>query len=1214
MSQTDESFETLQQSLESILPDRRSYDLRRSGHAIVLQTTADVAAFSVFNGHVQEEFDIAYSEFKALYREHHSDWDKRTLSFVLCRTSEKAEDDRFYAEREHDPLFCRKYVIHAHEDVGQQSQELLRLPFLPFPDDKALNLTRPQSARDLLQAAGVPVSLTRKLIEPGQRAPDGIVDDLLTGKESLPDVLRRRPDSAGISPVKPRAVSRLTEATVESFRAYSKPQQFNLDASVVVLYGPNGLGKTSFFDAIDYACTGRIGRLCRQRKFNQEDFSRVATYLDDTAGTGSVVVHGHSRQGDAEPSPWSLRRGTGNWSTAWIDDKKTDRTSTLTFLTNAEWGEIRPRQQNVESLFRATHLFGQDEQEFLAEFRKSSMLPESFVSEMLALQDYAQGLSKVKAVSQSLGSKKGAFQDELTSLEAEQKLLTESISKLDESHTQESIEQLAVDIRKQVNKSRLDVRFPDEPVTVHELANWLDLVSAQANAFEQRLKGARAIRNDIPVFHRAKEQRTSHQAALASLDSEIKSIADERTAIKDQQAVASRQATTQKSGQIELDRRRRELEAVRKWFDARPDHEGRLEHARSGKKSASKEIATGEATLSNLDAESKSALSDRNRWLQSSHSLESMLRVLVSVTEGFPKHIVSVQKLTKLKQDLEGVSKQQIDLGDRLTTLRERVLAAEAECKKLAPDFERVKSQQAELETLLDAVQSHLAGSDCPLCGTDFKSHESLLDHVNQHRRQQSAASTIASRYAQLKSAEAKAQDELMKATAEEEALKRASSELALRRKEIEVSTAQFLATANACFLEEMPTVDQSALEARRESIQSELGKTQKQIDQAGQRITELKAQRESTFHQHSKLLERAYHLASTCTSLEEELMQEDARASDVLAAEQITDSAVETTITTVQDLVRQSLQTQEELRRTDEQLGARIEDFEVRTLDAMKRRETLHDALEKAQTLEGSLGSRLSELQLPAESMEADNVIADLETAVNVLRKLISDARVLLSALTGMQSRQKNDLTKKQIEALNAKATQVAQRLAATESNLACCKSIESLLSRERQSSVENHIAAYGPLISNIQQRLRSVYGFGGVHLEARGGEAAVNVEWRNKDAHLKPTDFFSDSQKQILMLSVFLAGGLRQNWSGFAPVLLDDPVTHFDDLNAYGFVELIRGIISSQPNEWQFIISTCEDRLFTLMQKKFARLPGGAIFYEFLGMSDSGPIVERR
>lgn len=82
---------------------------------------------------------------------------------------------------------------------------------------------------------------------------------------------------------------------------------------------------------------------------------------------------------------------------------------------------------------------------------------------------------------------------------------------------------------------------------------------------------------------------------------------------------------------------------------------------------------------------------------------------------------------------------------------------------------------------------------------------------------------------------------------------------------------------------------------------------------------------------------------------------------------------------------------------------------------------------------------------------------------------------------------------------------------------------SSERLLERERQESIEKHIAAYGPMITRIQQRLRSVYGFGGIKLEAQNGEAKVEVEWRRKDIHVPPTDFFSDSQKQILMLSIF-------------------------------------------------------------------------------------------
>jgi hypothetical protein len=81
------------------------------------------------------------------------------------------------------------------------------------------------------------------------------------------------------------------------------------------------------------------------------------------------------------------------------------------------------------------------------------------------------------------------------------------------------------------------------------------------------------------------------------------------------------------------------------------------------------------------------------------------------------------------------------------------------------------------------------------------------------------------------------------------------------------------------------------------------------------------------------------------------------------------------------------------------------------------------------------------------------------------------------------------------------------------------------ALLQGERQSAIKKHLAAYGPMITKIQQRLRSVYGFEGFELEAHGGQAIVHVEWRNKRVQVAPTDFFSDSQKQILMLSIFFS-----------------------------------------------------------------------------------------
>lgn len=167
----------------------------------------------------------------------------------------------------------------------------------------------------------------------------------------------------------------------------------------------------------------------------------------------------------------------------------------------------------------------------------------------------------------------------------------------------------------------------------------------------------------------------------------------------------------------------------------------------------------------------------------------------------------------------------------------------------------------------------------------------------------------------------------------------------------------------------------------------------------------------------------------------------------------------------------------------------------------------------------------------------------------------------------------------------------------------------VKNTLYKENSSAVANYVDAFGPLTTLIQKRLRVVYGFGDVSLNARGDEIKVLVSRNGKQ--LRPANYFSKSQKQILMLSIFLSGRLTQTWSGFAPILMDDPVTHFDDLNDFGFVEFMRGVIGTSPRKQQFFISTCEERLFDLMLKKFSGVDREAKFYRFEGIGPDGPAI---
>ncbi|MBE3094552.1 MAG: hypothetical protein IMZ52_05935, partial [Actinobacteria bacterium] len=164
--------------------------------------------------------------------------------------------------------------------------------------------------------------------------------------------------------------------------------------------------------------------------------------------------------------------------------------------------------------------------------------------------------------------------------------------------------------------------------------------------------------------------------------------------------------------------------------------------------------------------------------------------------------------------------------------------------------------------------------------------------------------------------------------------------------------------------------------------------------------------------------------------------------------------------------------------------------------------------------------------------------------------------------------------------------------------------------LSQIKTDAFDEYINQYGPLTSNIQKRLRQVYGFGNIKLFPIKSGILVNVE-RKGEKNITPTDYFSESQIQIVLLSLFLSASLTQTWSSFAPILLDDPVAHFDDLNAYAFLDLIRGNILAQKKKNQFIISTCDERLFRLMKQKFSKAEFRTIFYSIESIGENGPVI---
>lgn len=1219
MSQTDASFDSLSQAIRSLWPEDQSsqVDLRVMPRMLLLTSPSDVAAFSVFDGCPDREFDETYAAFKNLYRQNSRDWDTRTLSFVACRTSENSTEDRFYASLEHDSLFCRKYVIRAVGQVDAQRNELLRLPFLPLRSIDEHGARRPQSAQDFLQSAGLSASLARKFVEAGHRSADRIATELRDGVELLPENLDR-PRAKQLAPSNPRSHSRLVSLTVEGFRAYRDLRTFDLDASVVVLYGPNGLGKTSVFDAIDYAATGRIGRLCSRQRRSHTDFSRIATHLDKTPGTGSVNLLVRNSKAAPPDRDWKLQRSTGNWSTAWINGDEVDRKGVINKLAQATWVDSSPRQQNLETLFRATHLFGQGEQELLTEFQKDSVIPESFISEMLALQDYSQGIAKVSEVIASLSNDRSTANSLLSELSQQRILLVSDLQTAPPAEVdlaqQMPIDDAVEDLRNELASAKNIDPLPLDLSNKAAFSEWLEILSARATAADRRIHSIRSLQDELPNYKRLAEESAGLQLRIKEIDAALDEIQKEEKNLSTEIDTTTSLLSKARAERLQQEQKRRDLTQLVEVDAQRKELETRIKALEEERDRQLKTKADADFSLLSSEEYLSHALSEVSEAERATRSNQTRRVEIRDLLADFPQFLSDLDASSELSKQLEQLNQN----VERARTLEREAVVGAQEAKRLReallPDYERALAQQAELGRLLDSIQVHIHDKSCPLCGSEFESVESLIVQIRAHRQAASIETDITLRYKELVSRESQADAAHRTTKANLAAAIEAVADLTKRRDAIETRLAAYRDRLGSAGIESSATY--KTLNARNEKLGQEQEALKTKAAQANESLKSIQTSREQETTTRDSSQVRIAELDQEIRELKSNLDRLNSRLLQGLGGTSLSREDLDLRISAIAEEIAKINLLEEQLQsRRQTQLDSSRATQMRKQIPSSQRDQALSRLNEVSKPLI-EYRNRLRSYDVGEEvTLDSLNrVLLREEQDVTTTFKTLERGRVILAAMQARELRLQILERQAELDGLSQRSRTLETRIAQLTKLLAACSAIERLLQRERQAAIERHIAAYGPMITTIQQRLRSVYGFGEVRLEARGGEATVQVEWRSKNVHVPPTDFFSDSQRQILMLSIFLAGGLRQNWSGFAPMLLDDPVTHFDDLNAYGFVELVRGIISTSPDESQLIISTCEDRLFSLMQKKFSRLPSGAIFYEFMGMSEKGPIVERR
>ena len=502
----------------------------------------------------------------------------------------------------------------------------------------------------------------------------------------------------------------LRRLRIEAFRGFRDAQEFDLDASAIIVSGPNGTGKTSFFDAIQWCLIGALDRVASLRAkrtvehiVNQYRIGeRASVELDLTVGSRSVSLR---RSGDHSGSTLELQSSDGS---RLFGDEAEARLRGLLLLDGGP---------GLELALTTTGLMQQDVMRAMLQAKPADRY--RHVSTVLGLgaleefEDATKEAAKSAAVmAETAASEVGRAATSLKAAQERLEVLAEQRSR------RPSVEALRDEIDEVLSSLPSGLSGPSlsQKLSADELLN---LASAAAAALTKvsgiasevsRLANSISDLADEPsddeiasasaVAEAAASTDAEAQLAIAAAQSTLEAV--ERTASEVSRLAA---AAIPHLGHVcpvcgqTIDR-----DAVEADLRMRADDSSAVLEARAA-------LATAEAAARRASSSQNSAVGEHRRLVElrqawdrprnNQHALESLLAGLGKPVEGF--HFDGGQR--------DRVSETLATFADALSGLRGRVLAALdlMDDSAIAADLARATS---EVESFTDALATRRQRAD----------------------------------------------------------------------------------------------------------------------------------------------------------------------------------------------------------------------------------------------------------------------------------------------------------------------------------------------------------------------------------------------------------------------------------------------------------------------------------------------------------------------
>jgi len=243
------------------------------------------------------------------------------------------------------------------------------------------------------------------------------------------------------------------------------------------------------------------------------------------------------------------------------------------------------------------------------------------------------------------------------------------------------------------------------------------------------------------------------------------------------------------------------------------------------------------------------------------------------------------------------------------------------------------------------------------------------------------------------------------------------------------------------------------------------------------------------------------------------------------------------------------------------------------------------------------------ADIQITGNNEQLEQAIAVLE---NNLRKELEQLRNLRDEYSKLLGYSEN--IEEFLQSEIAKA-----RLAKLKSEKEFLDGTVSVTLNEEKRKVREYLEKkvteffFEPLINDLYKKIDPHPDFKNVRFSAKFDldtpRLDVFVTDKEEQVMLIPNLYFSSAQINILSLCIFLASAL--NSDEYACIFIDDPIQSMDSINMLSTIDLLRSIVVKYDK--QVILSTHDRNFYNLLQKK---IPSGLFKSKFLELESFGKL----